>query len=287
MSKSCCESLFRSIKNWFSSSSNKKNYIDLSETNPETNYINSKNKNKKRFDISDNDNNNKQKFNFHKFQEIFNLFNLNVEFSNKLSETKDYGDYKITISIKSKSSLEIENQNALFNISLDIEYGKFKKKFSPVILDAIYNYINQMKSLEQIKEEIKLFKKKLGDLIINGKISINYTEKTVIFILDIKHPDEYFESSDILEIKIEFVNPNIKNAINIGKKIYNKFPNKKNLTEKDVIIAFLIIVLIMIIYYKINNSEEFLYELNKIIENKELIIKTDNFTNDSSLYNYN
>ena len=55
-------------------------------------------------------------------QEIINLFNLNINISNKLSTTfviKDYVEYKITISIKSKSSLEKENQNSLFNISLD------------------------------------------------------------------------------------------------------------------------------------------------------------------------
>lgn len=158
--------------------------------------------------------------------------------------------------------------------------AKFKPKFSLVILDNIYDYINKMKSHGQIKENIKLLKKKIGDLIINGKVIINYTEKSIIFRLDIKHPDELFESSDILEINIEFKNPKIKDVINIGKKIYNKFHNKKNLTEKDIIIAFLIIVFIMIIYYKINNSEDFLYELNKTIENNE-------FTNDSSLIDYN
>lgn len=144
-----------------------------------------------------------------------------------------------------------------------------------------------MKSEIQIKKDIKFLKENIGGLIINGKVSIIYLENTVIFRIDIKHPDELIKSLDILEIKIEFKNPKIKNAIDIGKKIYNKFPNKESLIEKDIIIAFLIIVFIMIIYYKINNSEKFLYDLNKTIEeNGKKGNDLDNYyTSSSSNYN--
>ena len=287
MIRSCCESLYRCFKNFFSSSSDKKvkGYVDLSEGNPikENQRKSSTILNKSSNNIDD-----KEKFNFRDTcQKIIELFNLEIDISNKLSKTfeiKDNVEYKITISIKSKTSSKIENENALFNVSLDIENGKFKPKFNPVILDDI----NKVKSEFQIKKDIQLLKEKIGDLIINGKVIIIYSENIVIFRLDIKHPDELIESSDILEIKIEFKNPKIKNPIEIGKKIYNKFLNKQNLEEKYIIIPFLIIVFIMIIYYKINNSENFLYDLNKTIEESE---KKDNYLDNyyytSSSSNYN